>query len=50
MVEGLSRVAADRDRWEKMGRASADLIADWNLDRFSDGVYRAAAIAIGKAG
>jgi glycosyltransferase involved in cell wall biosynthesis len=49
MVEGLERVAADRDRWETMGRAAAELIVHWDLDRFSEGVYRAACIATGKA-
>ncbi|MBI5510235.1 MAG: glycosyltransferase [Deltaproteobacteria bacterium] len=35
-----------RDRWPEMGRASQDIIKDWDLDRFAKGLYDACEIAL----
>ena len=46
LVAGLRRVLADRARWPRMGAAAADLIAGWDLDRFSGGLLDAADLAL----
>jgi glycosyltransferase involved in cell wall biosynthesis len=43
---GLRRVLDDRDHWIAMGDAAASLIADWDLDRFSRGLFAAAELAL----
>jgi glycosyltransferase involved in cell wall biosynthesis len=49
LEEGLRRALADRERWEAMGRASAERIAQWGPDRYASGLLRAAGIAEGSA-
>ena len=47
LADGLRRVLADRARWVAMGVAAADLVAAWDVDRFSRGLLDAADLALG---
>lgn len=46
MVTGLRNAAKNWDRWPEMGRAAQQKIAAWDLQRFAQGAYDAAAHAI----
>ncbi|MBI4394424.1 MAG: glycosyltransferase family 4 protein [Euryarchaeota archaeon] len=48
--EALDRMSDERKRWPDMGKASSKIIADWDLPRYSDGFWKAAAIATGVRG
>lgn len=43
---GLRRAIEDRARWGEMGRASRRRIADWDLDRFADGLLQTVRVAL----
>jgi glycosyltransferase involved in cell wall biosynthesis len=46
LAEILLRYASQPDALAAMGRAAETLIAEWNLDRFVNGLRRAAAVAV----
>lgn len=46
ITAGLQAAALGYERWQSMGKAAAKRIADWDLDRFSNGAVQAARLAL----
>jgi glycosyltransferase involved in cell wall biosynthesis len=46
LSRALERLWAARDRWQKMGEASRDIIARWGLNLFARNFWRACELAL----
>lgn len=48
MISGLQRAAERHDQWRQMGEASSRLVAEWDLERFSRGLFNEVSRACGR--